>query len=155
MSRFAASTSVAPEKSRAEIEATLKRYGADQFGYTWDAEAARIMFRLKGILVCLMLPLPDRKAREYTHSSQGRRSPAAAEKTYDQAVRQRWRALLLVIKAKLEAVQSGISTLQREFLADTLLPNRQTAGEWLIPQIADAYATGQQPSLLLTNGPGG
>ena len=38
-------------------------------------------------------------------------------------------ALLLVIKAQLEAVTAGISTIETEFLANT------TAGEWMLPQI--------------------
>ena len=66
----------------------------------------------------------------------------------DQACRQRWRALLLVIKTKLEAVSAGISTLEEEFLANIVLPNNTTAGEWMIPQIDRAYRTSEMPALL-------
>ena len=56
--------------------------------------------------------------------------------SYDQACRQRWRALLLVIKAKLEAVTAGISTIETEFLANIVLPdNTICVGEWMLPQI--------------------
>ena len=58
------------------------------------------------------------------------------------------RALLLVIKAKLEAVHQGISTLEREFLADTIMPDGQTVAEWAEPQLAKAYESGQMPKLL-------
>ena len=55
------------------------------------------------------------------------------------------RALLLVIKAKLEAVTAGISTIETEFLANIVLPDNTTAGEWMLPQIDRAYCTGEMP----------
>ena len=58
------------------------------------------------------------------------------------------RALLLVIKAKLEAVTAGISTIETEFLANIVLPDNTTAGEWMLPQIDRAYCTGEMPPLL-------
>jgi hypothetical protein len=73
------------------------------------------------------------------------------EKVYEQACRQRWRALLLIVKAKLEAVTAGISTVEREFLPDVVLPNGATVGEWVGPQIATVYARHEMPALL----PGG
>ena len=94
--------------------------------------------------------MPDRSAREFTHTpARGMpRSPEAREAAYNQAVRQRWRALLLVIKAKLEAVDAGISTLEEEFLAATVLPDNRTVGAWLLPQLDRAYASGKLPPML-------
>ena len=43
---------------------------------------------------------------------------------------------------------AGISTIESEFLANIVLPDNTTAGEWMIPQIDQAYRTGQMPSLL-------
>ena len=57
-------------------------------------------------------------------------------------------ALLLVIKVKLEAATAGISTIETEFLANIVLPDNTTAGEWMIPQIDHAYRTGEMPPLL-------
>jgi len=37
VSRYAEGTSVPADRSRAEIERTLTRYGADQFAYGWRA----------------------------------------------------------------------------------------------------------------------
>ncbi len=70
------------------------------------------------------------------------------QEAYDQACRQRWRALLLVIRAKLEAVTVGISTIETEFLANIVLPDNTTAGEWMLPQIDRAYRTDEMPPLL-------
>lgn len=99
------------------------------------------------------LPMPDRTDRRFTHTpSKGqRRSPEAQEAEYEQAVRQSWRALALVIKAKLEAVAAGITSVEDEFLAHIVLPNGATVGEWTRPQIAEAYNGGGMPALM----PGG
>jgi len=150
VTRFAATTDVAADRSRAEIERTLQRYGADQFMYGWEGARALIGFRMNGRMVRFLLPLPDRASREFTHTA-GRhqaRSDAQAFAAWEQACRQRWRALNLVIKAKLEAVESGITSFEEEFLAHTVLPSGQTAGEWMLPQVATAYERGAMPALL-------
>ncbi len=61
---------------------------------------------------------------------------------------QRWRAFNLVVKAKLEAIESGISTLEDEFMAFIQLPSGETVGQWMQPQIEAAYRTGTMPPLL-------
>ena len=53
-----------------------------------------------------------------------------------------------MIKAKLEAVETGITEFEDEFLAHIVLPNGQTAGHWMRPQIAKAYESGSMPPLL-------
>lgn len=148
MPRYAASTQVSSNKSRDEIERTLARYGADQFMYGWQDSAAVIAFRANERRIRFILPLPDRNAREFTHHDRGQRQPEAAERLYEQATRQRWRALALVIKAKLEAVESGISEFEDEFLAHVMLPGGQTVGEWMRPQVAEVYLTGSMPPML-------
>lgn len=147
--RYASQTTVSSERSRAEIEAVLRRYGADQFAYGWDQQFAMIGFQVNGRNIRFRLPLPDRADQRFTFTpTRKRRTAEAAEKEYEQAVRQRWRALLLVIKAKLEAVESGIVTFEDEFLAHMLLPDGRTVGESVHPAIEHAYETGQIPALL-------
>jgi hypothetical protein len=150
--RYAADTEVGPDRSRAEIERTLVRYGADAFGYAREGEAAVVSFRLAGRFVRIRVPLPARDDPAFTQYTQGKttfpRSPNSARELYEKAVRQRWRALALVVKAKLETVASGISTIDREFLPDVVLPNGQTVGDWTVPQIAAAYERGEMPKLL-------
>ena len=155
MTRYAADTSVSQDKSRNEIEATLKRYGATSFMYASEEAAAMIGFRISGRMVKFVLPMPDPNAREFTHTpAKGMaRSPAEAQKAWEQAGRQRWRALALVIKAKLEAVAAGIKTIEDEFLAHTVLPDGSTVGQFMKPQIAVAYERGSMPTTLLLGGP--
>ncbi len=150
MSRYAADTSVSSHQSRAEIEKTLVRYGATQFIYGFDIARAVVGFTMCERQVKFLLPMPDREDREFTHTPTRRnaRSPAQAEAAYEQAVRQRWRALSLVIKAKLEAVESGITEFEDEFMAHIVLPDGTTMGAWARPQIAAAYESGNMPPLL-------
>jgi hypothetical protein len=148
MTQFAANTSVSASASRDEIERTLTRYGADQFLYGWQDNAAMVGFRMEGRHVKFVLAMPARDDRRFTHHSRGARTSDASAKEWEQAVRQRWRALALVIKAKLEAVESGISVFEDEFLANIMLPTGETAGDWMRPQIAEAYRVGTMPALL-------
>lgn len=148
MPRYAATTQVSSNKSRDEIERTLTRYGADQFMYGWQDGAAVIAFRANERRVRFILPLPDKADPDFTRHSKGLRDPSAAERLWEQATRQRWRALALVIKAKLEAVEAGISEFEDEFLAQVMLPTGQTVGEWMRPQVAEVYLTGSMPPML-------
>lgn len=147
---YASSTDVPSERSRAEIEKTLARYGATGFAYGWTSQAAMVGFEMRARQVRFVLPLPSREAREFTHTpSRGTpRSSAAAAQAYEQAVRQRWRALSLAIKAKLEAVESGIVTFEDEFAMHMVLPDGSTVAQQVIPAIEQAYATGRVAPLL-------
>jgi hypothetical protein len=150
MTRFAENTSVAADRSRGEIERTLTRYGATGFMYGWDEGGAVVGFRAQDRLVRFKLAMPDRDDPRFTLTPGGRRtrSAAQAEAAWEQATRQMWRALLLVVKAKLEAIDAGISTFEQEFLAFITLPDGSSMGEWAAPQIEKAYATATMPALL-------
>lgn len=146
---YAANTSVSVERSRAEIESTLTRYGATSFSSGWQSGAAAVMFEADGRFIRFVLPLPDRQAQRFTRTATGRaRSASEAEKAWKQEERARWRALLLVIKAKLEAVEAGITTFEQEFLANVVLPDGGTVGEWVGPQLDKSYSLGSMPSML-------
>lgn len=159
MSRYAEGTEVSVEKSKSEIERTLMRYGADQFMSAWDKDkgVAIVGFRVGRRYVQIQLPMPDPRGEEFTKRKQISRSgneyvydrtEGEASRLWEQAQRQRWRALGLVIKAKLEAIDVGIATFDDEFLAYTMMPNGQTVGRWAQPQLEEAYATGKMPPML-------
>jgi hypothetical protein len=150
MTKYAADTSVSVEKSRAEIERTLKRWGAEQFMYGWNQQGAVVGFVMNNRQLRFTLAMPDRNAKEFWYTpSQGiKRTQAQANAQWEQACRQRWRALNLIIKAKLEAVESGICTFDDEFLAQIMLPNGRTVSEQICDDIAIAYETNEMPALL-------
>ncbi|GAB3273614.1 hypothetical protein GCM10027449_11200 [Sinomonas notoginsengisoli] len=56
-----------------------------------------------------------------------------------EAARHRWRQLALLLRAKLEAVDSGIVTFDQEFLGCMVLPGGGTVFQAAAPGIAAAY----------------
>ncbi|MEJ6490810.1 hypothetical protein PQI23_13895 [Leucobacter sp. USCH14] len=151
MTTYASKTDVTSDRSRGEIEKTLGRYGATHFAYMTEPGAARIAFQAGGRQVRFTIPLPDPEAREFTHHSRGMRTASARETAYEQATRQKWRALALVVKAKLEAIESGIATFEQEFYAHTVLPSGRTVFEETGEQVAEVIAT-QIPGRLMLDG---
>lgn len=148
--KYAQNTEVSSEQSRAEVERILVRYGASSFAYGWDRTHAQVGFTMHNRQIRFRVPLPDRNADEFrlTPARGWERSPAEQQKAYEQAVKQRWRALALVVKAKLEAVEAGISEFEQEFLAHIVLPDGSTYGDFAVPQIAEVYRTKKMPELL-------
>ena len=146
--KYASTTGVTVDRSRAEVEQILSRYGATMIMYGWDQDQAMIQFEASGRRIRFLLPMPDREDPAFTMTPSGkqRRSDTEAHRAWEQGCRQRWRALVLVIKAKLEAVETGISEFEAEFLANVVLPNGVTVGDFMRPQIDAAYVGGQMPS---------
>ncbi len=147
MAKYAEKTTVPIDRSKIEIEQTLKRYGATGFMYGWSADICVIAFEMSNRRIKIQLPMPDPNGFTKTPTGK-RRTTVQAQNAHAQATKQRWRALALFIKAKLEAVESGITTFEAEFLDGTMLPSGQTVGEWLKPQIETVYDGGQMPPLL-------
>jgi hypothetical protein len=128
---YAAHTKVPVDRSKTEIERTLARYGADRFAYFTEAGKAIIVFEAHDRRLRFDLPVPE------------------GETTRDQqAQRQRWRALLLCIKAKLESVEAKIETFEEAFLAHVVLPDGKTVGQHALPAVAAIYKGGHIAPLL-------
>lgn len=141
--KYAAGTEVSIAKSREEIEKLLRNYGATSFMYGSQGDRAAVMFELKGRQYRMEVKYPPLRSFE-----RSRRTDTQVIAAYEAEQRRRWRSLALVIKAKLEAVNSDITTIEEEFLAHTVMPNKQTVSQWLEPQIREIYATGKMPPLL-------
>jgi hypothetical protein len=148
--RYAAGTDVPTDRSIAEVRRILRNYGATGFVFAEDETRAVIGFVMRDRQVRFALPMPDPKDREFTHTplKQEKRTPAGAAAEYEKAVRQAYRVFVVVIKAKLAAVQSKLISFDDEFLAFLVLPGGQTVGDVTRPGIAEAYTTGQVPALL-------
>ncbi|MHB0874551.1 MAG: hypothetical protein ACYC5O_00760 [Anaerolineae bacterium] len=148
--RYAATTEVSSDRSLAEIKRTLTRYGAIAFVYGEKGTKAVVGFELGGRRYRIVLPLPARSDKEFTltPARRQRRSADAAAEAWEQATRQKWRALALWIKATLEAAESGITTVETALLPFVVLPSGVTVGEWVGPQIEATYRLGAMPQLL-------
>lgn len=133
--RFAQDTAVPVGQSQSEVKDRLRKAGADQIAIFESAEKTAIAFRLEARMYRVTLPVP------------------AGAKDQSQEERRAWRLLLLLIKAKLEAVREGATTIEREFLADLLLHDGSTVGEWAREELAIAYERGVMPNHLMLEGP--
>lgn len=125
---YASRTEVPVERSRNEIERTLKNYGANRFAYFTEPGKAIVVFEAKDRRLRFDVPLP--------------------EKGSEQQFRSKWRALLLCIKAKLESVASGIETFEEAFLAHVVLADGATVYQHTRERIEIAYKGGEVPPLL-------
>lgn len=148
---YAEGTDVPVEKSRAEIERIFGRYGASAFSSSWDTRGATIGFAIKGWHVRFSLPYPSPDERRFTRDVHGRPRPKdLVAKKYEAELRRLWRALALLLKAKLDCVESGITTFEREFLADLVLEGSgQTVGEMAIPRLEAAKGSSLRPGDVL------
>jgi hypothetical protein len=133
---FAATTKVSVEQSQSEAAALLAKHGATQHMIATDAARGvhAVLFQIGGRGYRLEVTVPKT------------RDPLADE----QSARQRWRALLLLLKAKLEHVRMGMSTIEREFLADMMLPGGKLLHQHVAEQLEAAAKNGvTTPPLLM------
>ncbi len=151
--RYASKTTVPVEKTKAEIETLLKQHGADQVMTAWESSRATIAFRIDRLAVRIYLPLPHINDFLYTERKNGystktvERTPQQQQNQFDQAERQTWRAFLLIIKAKLEAVAAGVTSMEEQFLPHILLNGDTTIGDTIMPRLHDHIERGQLPSV--------
>ena len=125
---FAKKTRVPVERTQQAIQVLLKKHGAEAFGTYGDSTTAAVAFKMRGLSYRIELPVP---------------------KSDEQGFRARWRLVLLLVRAKLELVAVGASTIEREFLADQVMPNGKTVGD-SFPKIIQAALGGGDVRRLLS-----
>jgi hypothetical protein len=149
MAGYAEDTKVSVDRTLDEIRRTLIRYDADGYIHGYDGTRGVVAFTMGGRQIRMFVVDPDPASREVTRTERGGRRPEGQRPArIEQLRRQRWRILLLTLKAKLEAVRSGAVTLDEEFLAHIVLPSGATVGQWVGPQLAEVYESGDMPALL-------
>lgn len=126
---YAAKTRIDSNQTRNQIEAMLKKHGAKKIACAFDDEERSVIiaFIIGVSSIKMTLPIPSSKVEM-----------------------QRWRLLFLVVKAKLEAIEGGITTLEKEFLADVVTRNGATVYERHRVEIDTMLTTGEPPKLMLT-----
>lgn len=151
--RYAAGTNIDPERSRAELEALLNKHGATHIGVYKEPTQTRVIFCIQDRWVrqVVTMPAPKTVARGPRKKGQPYQ-PKPLVDSGDREWRRRWRALILITRAKLELIAAGDSTFEREFLADLLLADGSTVHEATEAQLADGYKSGTTPKFQL--GPG-
>jgi len=153
---YAETTTVPFERSVSEIVTLIKAHGAAQIGQFEGDDAFTIWFTLADRMIRFGLPIP---ALAEMPQYDGRRRALTKDQRLAklaQARKSRGRALLLVIKAKLESVESGIETVEQAFLANVVMAGGRTVYEHIAEPIALQYAGGApDPALGLLPPPRG
>ncbi|PTR06703.1 MULTISPECIES: hypothetical protein [unclassified Novosphingobium] len=148
---YAETTTVPFEKSMAEIVGIVRRAGAGQIIQAESDGEFVIQFTLAERQIRFRLPLHT------TYSGPAKSGNGRAidgEKVLEQRNRQRGRALLLVIKAKIESIESGIETVEQAFLANVVTVGNLTVHERIAQSLAEEYRTGLPSSVAgLLGGP--
>lgn len=140
MRAYAEGTSVSVEKTKAELDSLLGKHGATARGVLSDDQEGKayVHFVLGGERFQLVVPLP--KLQEFPNKGEQPRDWYAwtdakrgewRYRTWEQACRERWRAVLLLVKSKLEIVRLGMSSVRHEFMADLVLANGKTVAEMM------------------------
>lgn len=140
---YAENTRVPVGQSQNEIRRVLEKYKATGFAFGEQAGIHVVMFEMQGRRIKIVIPIPVIGAL-----LPGKTYLKYNEETAGKETRRRWRCLLITIKAKLECVETGITTLEEEFLAHIVLPNGNTVGREIAPKITQAYKDGKMPPLL-------
>lgn len=145
---YAENTTVDFEKSIAEVLVALRAAGADQIGQMESAAEFALIFTLHERQIKFKLPIPT---RDDAAKKAGPRQDLGLVR--EQMRRQKGRALMLVVKAKLESIASGIESTEEAFLANGVMANGQTVYERISDPIALEYKSGAvQPTALLLKG---
>jgi hypothetical protein len=147
-SNYAQGTSVTVEKSQQEIASMLRKYGASDFAAGWSDGRPYVIFKADELMFRLEVPEPDWEQFKTTETGRRRKLDQIESKTESERMR-RWRILVLLVKAKLESVAIGNTTMFEEFLSDVVLPSREKMSNFLLPQVKQIYVTGQMPDQLL------
>lgn len=119
---YARTTDVSVEQSRHELDTLLGRHGADLRLIADLTDRAVVGFRLAGQTVRIEVPMPTLAMPGATPDGWEFLVDKNRQVFIAQQTRARWRSLLLLVKAKLEAVRIGLTSVEREFRPD-LLPS--------------------------------
>jgi hypothetical protein len=124
--RYAEGTRVEVESSRGEITGILAKHGVVEMGWQTGPEGDRLMFKLKGRSYLFSIKKPTRA--EIATMYPNNRDPDAK---WWAEWRRRWRAQVLLIKAKMEFAEGEDTTVEREFMPYLIVKGGGTLAEWV------------------------
>lgn len=134
---YAENTKVDVGKSRDEIERMLSKRGSTTFLAGVRNGRIFVAFELDNLHIRFEIEAPVKD--EYLKTESGKpRTEASFESAFEQAQKQKWRAMFLSIKAKLISIEEGIETFEQAFLAHIVTNDGTTVGEKLIPRLQEA-----------------
>lgn len=140
---YAADTKVPFERSLSEISGLVRKAGARNIAQFDGEDYFAIQLEISDRLIRFKIPLPRMGDMPVRDGRGSELSPAQRASRLDQSRRSLARALLLVIKAKLESVESGIETFEQAFLANVVMSDGATVYERISEPLSIEYKTGR------------
>lgn len=131
MKRYAEGTAVSVESSRGEITGILTKHGVKRQAWASEPEGDMLQFELAGYQFRFTIPRPTVEDVKADYRARG----GDWSRVYDPTAkvsaewRRRWRANVLLLKAKLEFADGETSTVLRELLPYALLRDGRTTLE--------------------------
>ncbi|PCI04584.1 MAG: hypothetical protein COB78_09840 [Hyphomicrobiales bacterium] len=152
MTDYARNTAVSARKSRMELEGMLEKFGAYRIATLVDRDTSMVAFSAHDRQIRLSLPVPQLDDRKFTHTPTGKKRDAhGTQVELEKEIRRRWRSLVLLVKAKITAINDGIVEFEEEFLPHVVMADGSTVFERAKEQISIEYETGKPTQLLLGN----
>jgi hypothetical protein len=127
MARYAEGTTVSVEKSQGDIAGILRSHGVQRQAWASTPEGDTLTFELGDNRYLFRIPRPtwdDIRGRFVNTKTEAQKQVAV-----DAEWRRRWRAQVLLLKAKLEFADGETSTVVRELLPYALLEDGITTVE--------------------------
>lgn len=146
--KYAATTDVPTSRSLDELAALVDKHGAADFAFgkskTPGGRATYyVQFTMQRLRVRMSVMTSD--PNDFKFDSRGYvRTDSARAKDVAQDERSTLRALLLVLKAKLVAVDQGVALFEDEFLAYIVTPGGETIGQKMAGHIDDISHRGAE-----------
>lgn len=130
---YAQNTSVPIEKTMGELRRLAAKHKSQTFSLIEHETQAGVMMRIQDRAVRIVVPLPT--CADVMKDALGRYLKYSKAR-HDRLLRQRWRAILLLLTAKFEMIELGIETFDQAFMPYLVLKSGQTMAEAVMPQIS-------------------
>ena len=133
MKRYAEGTAVSVASSRGEITGILAKHGVERMGWQTGPLGDELMFDLEGHTYRLPILKPTRESEIAWARKQGQNvGYIDFAGRVDKEWKRRWRATVLLLKAKLEFADGETSTVAMELMPYLLTQGGQTLGELIV-----------------------
>jgi hypothetical protein len=132
---YAKGTAVDAGRTKYEIETMLRKRGARSTAMAQSGDKAMVVFELQDRQVRFVMPLPAQPPPAAARMQPGRED---LSKRWEQACKERWRAMLLAIKSKFVSIDSGVESFEEAWMAHIVVGGA-TLGQRLLPDVAQAY----------------
>lgn len=142
--RYATETTVSVSSSQAELRRLLSKYGVASFGFAEQPGGAMLAFQSGGHSHRVFMPIRSADNAAFAYAGTRRRDAKGRKAAAAQEERARWRALVLLVKAKLEYAGILGQGVESAFAEYRVLPSGCTVQE-------EITQTGVTPALTWSN----